>query len=371
MRRTTRRDWLGMSAATVAAAAAGGLPFAASLANAAAAAARSAANPPDPLALVHPELRDAARKMLAMAEKFPQLSAATLAEARRGMAGWIQPPLPDVPVVKRIVAGRRGAPDVDIYVVNAKAGAARPAILYTHGGGYVLGSGADDVHGLQEIALALDCVCVSVDYALAPEARWQVSTEQNYAGLKWLYDNAAELGADRSRIALLGGSAGGGHAALLAIRARDRGEVPLVAQVLIYPMLDDRTASSRAVPAHIGSFTWTGAQNRYGWASFLGTRPGTKTVPAAAVPARVASVAGLPPTFIGVGAIDLFVDEDIEYARRLIEAGVPTELLVVPGAFHGFDLIGADTNLGRTFTAAKLNALRRAFAPGGVGVPSA
>ena len=126
-------------------------------------------------------------------------------------------------------------------------------------------------------------------------------------------------------------------------------------------MLDDRTGSSRPVPAPIGSLLWNADANRFGWRSFLGVEPGTARVPAAAVPARVASVKGLPPAFIGVGSIDLFVQEDIAFADRLIAAGVSTELVVVPGAFHGFDGIAADTSIAKQFAAAKIAALRRAL----------
>lgn len=137
--------------------------------------------------------------------------------------------------------------------------------------------------------------------------------------------------------------------------------MPLVLQVLIYPMLDDRTASSRAVPPFIGTLLWDAAGNRYGWRSFLGQAPGGPHVPAAAVPARVANLAGLAPAFIAVGGIDLFVSEDIDYARRLTEAGVPTELLLVPGAFHAFDGLAPATTIAKRFTLAKMNALRCAF----------
>ena len=132
-------------------------------------------------------------------------------------------------------------------------------------------------------------------------------------------------------------------------------------QCLIYPMLDDRTASSRAVPPHIGQLLWTGEANRFGWESFLGQKPGLDSAPRNAVPVRVENLAGLPSAFIGVGGIDLFVDEDIEYGRRLNDAGVQTELVVVPGAFHGFDLIAPDTSLAKQFNEAKLHALRTAF----------
>jgi acetyl esterase/lipase len=259
-----------------------------------------------------------------------------------------------------------GQPDVAIYIVNAKPGTARPAILHTHGGGFVLGSAEDSVRFLQELAKELDCVCVSVDHRLAPETTYAGSIEDNYAGLRWLHRNAAELGADPATIAVMGESAGGGHAALLAITARDRGEVPVAFQLLVYPMLDDRTGTTRKTPDHVGTLIWTPQQNRYGWASFLGTEPGRKKAPKGVVSARVEDLKGLPPAFIGVGTLDLFLDEDVDYAQRLNAAAVMTELIVVPGAFHGFDGFAAETNVGKTFNAAKLTALRRGF-----GVPSA
>jgi acetyl esterase/lipase len=212
------------------------------------------------------------------------------------------------------------------------------------------------------MAVALNCVIVTVEYRLAPETTFKGSIEDNYTALKWVYRNAAQLGIDRNRIAVMGESAGGGHAALLAIAARERGEVPLVFQALVYPMLDDRTGTVTTPTAPIGTLVWTSSQNRFGWQSFLGRTPGTANIPSAAVPARQASLKGLPPAFIGVGSIDLFVDEDVDYARRLIDSGVETELLVVPGAFHGFDGLAAETSIARQFTAAKLEALRQAFA---------
>lgn len=318
----------------------------------------------DLLRHIHPELRPLAERFAAMASATPPLAAATLAKRREGMGQWARPLRADIPWEERRVPRADGG-DVRVYVVNAKPGLARPAILHTHGGGFVLGEAKGEIWRLQDLAATLDCVIVTVEYRLAPETRHEGSVEDNYAGLKWLHDNATALGVDRQRIALLGESAGGGHAALLAITARDRGEVPVRFQCLVYPMLDDRTGSSRPVPAHIGKLVWTAADNRFGWQAFLGVAAGSPAVPARGVPARVEQVAGLPPAFIGVGALDLFVDEDIVYAQRLIDTGVATELLVVPGAFHGFDLIGEATSVGRGFTEAKLAALRRAFATPG------
>ncbi len=314
----------------------------------------------DALEGVAPELLPAARQMLQMSSESPAFSAEALPKIRERR--WDpRDPLADVPIEYRGIAGPAGAPEVKILIVNARKGSARPGILYTHGGGYVVGKMDSNVVDLQNLAKELDCVIVSVDYRLAPETSYLGSVEDNYTGLSWMYGHPLELGLDPARIAVVGDSAGGGHAALLAITARDRGQIPLVLQVLIYPMLDDRTGSSQPAASPVGRILWTAEANRFGWASFLGQPPGTDEVPVAAVPARIENLAGLPPAFIGVGSIDLFVDEDINYARRLIDVGVPTELLVVPGGFHAFDVIAADSDQAKFFTAAKINALKRAF----------
>ena len=311
----------------------------------------SLAQTADPLAAVDPELRPMAR-IIAQA-------------AARGTV--FKPPtnitLPDG-VVERSAPGRSGAPAVPVYVINARdRGAPRGAILHIHGGGFVSGSARAGLRPLKHLAEALDCVIVSVEYRLAPATRFSGSLEDNYAALQWLHDNASMLGVDPARIALLGESAGGGHAAMLAIAARDRGKIRLAYQALVYPMLDDRTGSSRSVPPQIGHLIWTAADNRNGWTALLGQTAGGSRVPYGAVPARLEMLAGLPPTFIGVGTLDLFVDEDVEYARRLIAAGVPTELLVVPGAFHGFEQVAPQAGVSKRFTAALNNALARAIAP--------
>lgn len=322
-----------------------------------------AAVPTDEIAravtLVDPELRTMAQQM--MAAPFPPMSDATLPTMRKGMQQWLKPPRPGIPIVEKHIPGPTGGPDVHLFIVNAKPGSMRPAILHTHGGGFIGGDPRMDLPNLQNIAEALDCVIVTVDYRLAPETRFTGSIEDNYAGLKWLHANAAELGADRRKIAVMGESAGGGHAALLAIAARDRGEVPVMFQCLIWPMLDDRTGSTRAVAPPGGVLMWTAPSNRYGWRSFLGVAPGSPYVPRSGVPARITSVVGLPPAYIAVGGLDLFLDEDIAFATRLLDAGIQTELRVVPGGFHGFDDIVPDAGISKAFKAAKIAALRRAF----------
>lgn len=311
----------------------------------------------DALRLVDPELR--APFLLN-----PSIvTAANLVATRARMMSAIPPFLPRPEVIVRTIPGPANAPDVRISIVNARRGTARPALLYLHGGGFVAGSAAGEMAMAQRIALDHDCVAVSVDYRLAPETRFPGPMEDNYAALLWLYRHAAELGVDVGRIALMGCSGGGGHAAILAAAATDRGEVPIRFQLLLSPMLDDRTGSSRAVPAAIGTFIWTAASNRFGWSSLLGVPAGRRRVPDGAVPSRRSDLRGLPPTYIGVGAIDLFVEENIAYAMRLMAAGVPVELDVVPGAYHIFFAIKPDASVSKRFIASYNDALARAFMP--------
>jgi acetyl esterase/lipase len=320
----------------------------------------------DPMTLVDPELRGPLQAFEKRMQSGPPMEWTAKGLARMRSPGSVMPQVPALATpahVERMIPGPTGAPEVRVFIINAVAdGRKRPAVLHMHGGGYILGRAADAVRSLQQLASAHDCVAVTVDYRLAPETRFPGSLEDNYAALRWLHEHADELGVDRNRIAVMGESAGGGHAAALAIAARDRDEVPLLLQVLIYPMLDDRTGSSRPAPPHIGKYVWTAEANRFGWGSLLGTRPGGAAVPAGAVPARVQNVAGLAPAFIGVGSIDLFVDEDLAYAQRLINAAVLTEVLVVPGAFHAFDALVPEAAVSKAFNAAWNAALTRAFA---------
>lgn len=312
---------------------------------------------PSPAAydLVNPELLPALKQV-----HTANFSPEHLAIARQAPAVPPLPP-PAPPLVSRVIPGPPGAPGVNVLVVDPAPGKKdRPVFLHTHGGGYITPNPAMGPM-LQRVAMDCGCVVVSVNYRLAPETHFPGSLLDNYAALSWVHANAATLGIDPSRIAVGGESAGGGHAAALAIYARDRKEIPLLFQLLIYPMLDDRTGSAQPVPPLIGQFIWTAASNRYGWTALLGVPAGSSAVPPNSVPARIKSVAGLPPTFIGVGSIDLFVNEDIAYAQRLINAGVPTELIVVPGAYHGFDILVPNAPVSRAFTESWHQALRDAF----------
>lgn len=301
---------------------------------------------------VNPELRPIARAIL---------------RAQQSGTPFVPPkpgPLPDG-VIERQVAGAPGAPPVPVFVINAPAEAApaRPAVLFIHGGGFVAGDARDNLRALKSLAERQDCVIVSVQYRLAPDTPFPGPVDDLYAALEWLHAQSAALGVDPARIAIVGESAGGGLAAMLSLRARDRGGPAIAFEALIYPMLDDRTGSSVAVPPHIGTLIWTPAQNRKGWTAFLGHPPGGRTAAKGAVPARAVDLSRLPPSFIAVGSIDLFADEDIDFARRLVRADVPTELLVVPGAFHGFQLAAPRAAVSRQFSEAFEAALGRALHP--------
>ena len=260
---------------------------------------------------------------------------------RLGQAGLPDPAelYPGVTRSEHFVPGFDGDPDVGVLLYKpAGRTTPAPAMVWIHGGGFIIGKADDEDLACRRMAAETGAVVASVDYRLAPETPAPGPVHDCYAALRWVHENAGSLGVDTGRVAIGGASAGGGLAACLAILARDRGEYLVSFQLLVYPMLDDRTASTADPGPYVGEFIWTPASNRFGWTSLLGQSPGGPDVSPYAAAARVESVAGLPPTYICVGSLDLFAEEDIEYARRLVRAGVPTELHVYPGGFHGFNM---------------------------------
>lgn len=309
-----------------------------------------------------------APELAAGLEYFPDLDFSQgMAQFRGALSDRELPPLPAelaaVTCTERFVPGSQGAPDVRVlhYVPPGDAHDPRPAVLHMHGGGYILGSADINDASNRAMALAANCVVVSVDYRLAPETPWPGALEDCYAALTWLAANADELGIDPARIAAAGESAGGGHAMALALYARDKGGPAIRFLLLDAPMLDDRTGSASDPHPYCGEFVWTPEKNRFGWSSLLGCEAGSDTVPEAAVPARTKNLAGLPPTFISVGALDLFMEENLEFARRLLRAGVPVELHVVPGAYHGFGIAQGSPQMMQV-EGLRQAALARAFA---------
>lgn len=285
---------------------------------------------------IDPELRPAL-------DFFPpmDLTVETLPTLRAGLAQTMAPVTPSttttLAVTEHHVPGPAGAPPVRVIGYRPRAAAGPvPAILHIHAGGFVLGSPDMMNEANATIAVDLGCAVFSVDYRLAPEARYPAAIEDCYATLAWLVTEAAVLGIDPARIGVKGESAGGGLAAALALLARDRGEFALAFQHLHYPMLDDRTALGPA-SAHATDLVWSIDQNAFGWRALLGDAVGGAEVPAHAAPARAADLAGLPPAFITIPQLDVLAPEGVDYAGRLIAAGVPVELHVFPHAFHAFD----------------------------------
>ncbi|MGH3952662.1 MAG: alpha/beta hydrolase [Mycobacterium sp.] len=227
-----------------------------------------------------------------------------------------------------------------------------PALLWIHGGGYVMGTARQDDLFCRKVMRETGLPVVSVDYRLAPEHPYPTPIEDCYAALRWL---SVQGWIDPTRIAIGGASAGGGLTAALALLARDRGEVAPAMQLLVYPMLDDRTAERTDVDETTLRM-WSNKSNRFGWDSYLGDAD-----PDVAVPGRRPDLAGLAPAWLGIGTADLFHDEDLTYAERLRAAGVPCELEVVEGAFHGFDRFAPWAQVSKDFVAKACRSLQQAL----------
>jgi acetyl esterase/lipase len=244
------------------------------------------------------------------------------------------------------VPGSTGDPDVVLRLhTPTDSPGPLPCVYFMHGGGLVMGTAQREDERFERYCTRFNCIGVSVEYRLAPETPYPGPLEDCYAGLAYLHQHAEELGIDPANIGIGGASAGGGIAAGLALLARDRGDFPIAFQLLIYPMIDDRQQSDSSQWSDAP--VWNPVSNRFGWSSYLPGISGSDEVPIYAAPARAQDLSGLPPTYIMVGTLDCFLDEDLDYARRLMHAGVPTELHVYPGAIHGFDAFARSVSVAR------------------------
>jgi triacylglycerol lipase len=306
-------------------------------------------------------------ELLPILELAPNMGVSTVAlhQARAAIAEMTAQGLsmadPSVTTSEHLAPGHGGGPDVRVLLYRPQ-GLPDPAplVLQIHGGGFVFGTAELGDPRNRAMAKAVGCMVASVDYRLAPENPFPAGLDDCYAALAWLRGNAATFGIDVGRIAIRGESAGGGIAAGLAIMARDLGGPSICFQLLVYPMLDDRTVTREPHP-YAGEFVWDAASNRFGWECWLGCEPGSAGVPPLAAPARVDDLSCLPPTFIGTAALDMFVEENLEYTRRLLRAGVPTEFYLAPGAFHGFEAMNPEASVSRRLIEQGDAALRRAF----------
>ena len=268
------------------------------------------------------------------------------------------PPNDNVVYADRLAPGPAGAPEVPvrIYTPVRATGIALPGIFFIHGGGMVIGDLDGEHLTAMMLCEAVNAVVISTGYRKAPEDPHPAQMEDCYAALTWAAAHAGELEFDAGRLAICGGSAGGNLAIATSMLARDRGGPPLCFLMAPYPMLDDRneTPSSQAI-LDIG--IWDRAGNIEAWEWFLGGRPADGY----AAPARATDLAGLPPAFVDVGDMDLFLDEDIAFVQRLLQAGVPTEFHVYPGAYHASEVFAPQAELSQRIWGNRIAALRRAL----------
>lgn len=262
------------------------------------------------------------------------------------------------PVVRTIHHG----PGIALWSYTAQQDTLSPAIYWLHGGGMIAGGLLADEAYCTALAEGTGCVVVAADYRLAPEHPHPTPVEDAYAGLEWMVTNASMLGIDPHRIAVGGSSAGGGLAAALALMARDRGGPAIAFQYLMYPMLDDRQESPSSVE-FTAIPTWSRERNEFAWRCLLGEAAGTDDVSPYAAPSRAEDLTRLPPALIQVGELDLFRDENIAYATRLLQAGIPTELQVYPGAYHGFESVNPTASMSIHALETRNAAVIRALAP--------
>lgn len=284
---------------------------------------------------------DPAARALALAFAAFDPSRQPIADYRAALAELFPAVLPTFE--ERRIPGAPGSAPVRVLLHRPPktAGERLPAILFLHASGFISGtpdmfSAANDAMAQQHHALV-----VSVQYRLAPESPFPAALQDAHAALVWLFAQADALGVDPARIVVMGESAGGGLAAMLTLLARDRGGPALAGQVLVYPMLDPRTGTDDA-PVHnpsTGEFLWTVRHNRFAWAALRGEAAIEAPWRPYLAPALASDLRALPPTFIAVGALDLFLEEDVAYALRLSRAGVRVEAHVYPGGIHGFDFV--------------------------------
>lgn len=258
------------------------------------------------------ELQPALNALSTLSEQSPPLTGANLGFYRKRSKLGTCKPLTNVSYKVVDIPEGNGYRGYRIWLINLNAATiARPALVHFHGGGFVMGDCKNSLPRMQQLALDTDTLVASIEYGLAPEVKVHESLLQNYAALRWLFEHAQSLNVDPDKIGLLGISAGGGHAALLAQKCVKEKAFSLACQILVYPMLDDATGTTVTPPPHQGQYVWTAEQNYYGWQAFLGKTPGSKKIPKEWVPARAEDLVGLPPTFIGVGDLDLFFNENV------------------------------------------------------------
>jgi acetyl esterase/lipase len=310
----------------------------------------------DFLSRVAPELKE-------ILTAFPPLNLPEGLEAARQAPAIPIEQSVNVQITSRIIPGGDGQDmKVKIYEPVSRKGETLPALLFIHGGGYVIGDADGSDGDCQVFAEKAECLVVSVDYRLAPEHPYPAPIEDCYAALVWMTNAAEELNIDVSRVAVAGQSAGGGLTAALSLLARDRGGPAISFQMPLYPMIDDRNVTPSSYEITDERAIWNRGNNLAGWRMYLGEHANGEISPYAA-PARAKNLSNLPPTYTCVGQLDPFRDETIEYVARLAQAGVPVEFHLYPGAYHGFELLNPTSEIGKQAANGYVQALIKAFKP--------
>jgi acetyl esterase len=310
------------------------------------------------IALLPPEFADPAVAFVDPVELRAKLAVNFKLMADAGLA-----PVPDTRVSRRDVAvpGPEGAPAVPCRIYEPEGWTrGGPVILHIHGGAFVIGNLDQDNNSCERMALGSGVPVVSVDYRLAPEHPFPAPVDDSFAVYRWLVDGVSDLDVDPQRVVVTGVSAGGALAAAVSLKARDEGITPPIYQVLLYPVLDDRM-NTPSMLALRDTPLWNGRSSILMWKHYLGADFDGTPSPYAA-PARASDVSGLPPTAITTGEFDPLRDEAIEYAQRLMQAGVPCELHVIPGVIHAFDGLVADSKLATRIRESRFAALRTVLA---------
>ncbi len=269
-----------------------------------------------------------------------------------------QTPTRSVTWQDRTVPGPSGSPDVPVRCYHpVQASTSRPGLFVIHGGGMWGGSVASEHPQAVKLCEDLGAVVVSVEYRLAPEHPHPAPVQDCYAALSWMWAHAEDLGFDRARLGVYGASAGGGLALAAALMARDLNGPALCHVMALYPMVDDRNETPSSHEFDGLGPVWDRSKNLEAWRWYLGGQQADGY----AAPIRTENLRGLPPTFIDVGELDLFRDEDVAFAARLMESGVPTELHVYPGAFHASENVAPQAELSQRILGTRLSAMRRAL----------
>ena len=281
---------------------------------------------------IDPELRETLLLM-------PPLDLKNLQATREGLAAIAQPaPIADnISIENKMIQGPGENDSLRIRIYKPKGKEENlPALLWIHGGGYVLGAPEGDDLLCQRFVNEANCIVVSVDYRLAPEYPYPTPLEDCYTALKWVADHVKDLGIDSTRIGVAGASAGGGLTAALALLARDRSYPNLCFQMPLYPMIDDRNNTPSALEI-TGHMVWNHDLNQNGWEMYLNGDNGSENISQYAAAARAEDLSGLPFTYTCVGQLDPFRDETLQYVTRLCQAGVDVEFHLYPGCYHAFE----------------------------------